>query len=206
MKILTRIDFAGKGDPVQSMSYIISRIEQRVSEALKSSVNEVKRHLVAMAQTRLTKRSGALQRDVSASQVMVTRGQGDIIEGTLTVSGGSKNKRGYSVREYLGTHFGKGVTIISAKGGGMLAIPIKGGPAWKASAPTAAPKDMKGIMVRIGQVLYAGSSFKSRSLDPGFVLKPSVTISKRVNPQDAVDEAQPAILSKFIGLIQEVSK
>lgn len=201
MRILTKADFAG-ADPIKNLAYIGQRIEMKVITALRKSVLSVRRHLVAMTETRLVRRSGALIKEVRTANASV-HNRGSRFEGELKISGYSKNKRGQSVRQYIGTHFGKGVKRISAKNG-MLAIPIKGGPAWRGAAPTAAPKDMKGIMVRIGQVLYAGKG-RSRDLVPTFVLRPSVTIPRRVNPQDAVDEAQMEILSHFQGLVGSVN-
>lgn len=200
MRIKTSVE--GNPDPLRILPQVLRRIELKVIDGVRKSVNSVKRHLVAMTVTRLTRRSGALHKDVRAADVNVVS-TGMMINGRLSVSGMSSNKRGQRVSQYLGTHFGKGVKRISAKGG-MLAIPIKGGPAWVGAAPTAAPKDMKGIMVRIGQVLYAGKG-KSRDLAPAFILKPSVIIPRRVNPQDAVDEAQMEILSHFQGLVGGVN-
>lgn len=201
MKIVTKADFVGQ-DPEKALGALGQRIELKVMDALKKGVQAVKRHIVAMTQTRLTKRSGALLGDVQAAQVLVGGG-GTLLNGELNVSGLRANKRGQKVAQYLGTHFGKGSITISAKGG-MLAIPIQGGPAWRGAAPTATPKDMPGIMVRIGQVLYAGKG-RSRDLVPAFVLRPSVTIPRRIDPQDAVDEAQMEILEGFRGLVGSVN-
>jgi hypothetical protein len=201
MKIVTKADFVGQ-DPAKALDALGQRIEMKVMDSLKKGVQAVKRHIVAMTQTRLTKRSGALLGDVQAAQVLVGGG-GTLLNGELSVSGLRTNKRGQNVSRYLGTHFGKGSKTISAKGG-MLAIPIQGGPAWRGAAPTATPKDMPGIMVRIGQVLYAGKG-RSRDLVPAFVLRPSVTIPRRIDPQDAVDEAQMEILEGFRGLVGGVN-
>ena len=200
MKIKTTVE--GSPDPLRILPQVLRSIELKVISGVRKSVASVKRHLVAMTVTRLVRRSGALHKEVRGADINVVS-TGTRINGRLTISGMSANKRGQRVSQYLETHFGKGVKRISAKSG-MLAIPIQGGPAWRGAAPTAAPKDMKGIMVRIGQVLYAGKG-RSRDLVPTFVLRPSVTIPRRVNPQDAVDEAQMEILSHFQGLVGSVN-
>jgi hypothetical protein len=203
MKIITKADFRGQ-DPVQALQLLHQRVEMKVMTALKQGVQAVKRHLVVMTETRLTKRSGALLSDVKGAQVLVGGG-GTLLTGELSVSGLRTNRRGQRTAQYIGTHFGTGAKTIHAKNGQMLAIPIQGGPAWKSTAPTATPKDMPGIMVRIGQVLFAGKG-RSRNLEPAFVLRPSVTIPRRINPQDAVEEAQMEILEGFRGMVGSVGK
>jgi hypothetical protein len=201
MRIITKADFKGQ-DPERVLDYYGQRVEMKVIAGLRKGVAAVKRHVVAMTQTRLTKRSGALLKDVQAANVSVT-GSGNLLNGELAVGGYSTNKRGQKVASYLKTHFGKGSKTITSKGK-MLAIPIQGGPAWKGAAPTATPKDMPGIMVRIGQVLYAGKS-RSRDLYPAFVLRPYVIIPRRINPQDVVDEAQMEILESLRGMVGSVN-
>ena len=186
----------------------VQRIELKVLRGLKRGVEAVKRHLVAMTETRLVRRSGALLRDVKAAKVIIN-GKGSQFSGELHVIGLSANTRGQKVRQYLNTHFGKGKKTITSKGK-LLAIPIKGGPAAPfgrsfGTNAISSPKDMKGIMVRIGQVLYAGSG-KSRDLYPAFVLRPYVVIPRRIDPQDAVDEAQMEILENFRGLVGSVNR
>ena len=193
---------------LSKLSYVYQKVELRVAKALKQGVQAVKRHLIAMTSTRLARRSGALQKSVSGALVGVRSGGPGRLDGTLTVIGIARNRRGTPVSRYLGTHFGKGKKTINAKTG-MLAIPIKGGPANAftgrfSTLATASPKDMPGIMVRIGQVLYAGQG-KSRDLYPAFVLKPRVVIPRRVDPQDAVNEAQMEILENFRGLVESVN-
>jgi hypothetical protein len=201
MRIITKADIRGK-DPVQTLEYIGGMLETKVAYALKKGVAAVKRHLVIMTSSRLTKRSGALIGDVQAAEPRVGGG-GTLFTGELHISGMRVNKRGQKTAQYIGTHFGKGSKTITSKGR-MLAIPIKGGPAWKGAAPTAAPKDMPGIMVRIGQVLFAGRG-RSRDLSATFVLRPYVVIPRRVDPQDAVDEAQMEILEGFRGMVGGVN-
>jgi hypothetical protein len=202
MRIFTKAEFKG-ADPVEVLQRIGRRLEMKAIEGVRKGTLAVKRHLVAMMQTRLTKRSGALFKDVQAANVDVVS-TGAVVHGTIRISGMSQNKRGQYVSQYLHTHFGKGAQTIRAKNGMMLAIPIQGGPAWRGAAPTATPKDMPGIMVRVGQVLFAGKG-RSRDLVPAFVLRPSVTIQRRINPQDAVDEAQMEILENFRGMVGSVN-
>lgn len=208
MKLITKTEMKGM-DPEAKLRAIARNVEIKVINAIRLGIQDVKRHLVYMTAAKLTRRSGALNRDISAANTEVIS-TGSVVTGRITVSGMSQNKRGTYVSQYLSTLFGKGSKVITSKGK-LMAVPIQGGPANAftsrfSTIATGAPKDFPGIKVRIGQVLMAGERGKSRDLYPTWVLLPRVTINRRVDPQDAVDEAQMEILERMRGLIASINE
>jgi hypothetical protein len=192
-------------DAIQNLEYIYQRVGSKVTGILRKGAQRVKQHLAYMVGAKLVKRSGALLRSVQGAPVVITEIDG-VINAEISAIGSLANARGQTVKQYLKTQLGTGSKTIVPTSKDFLAIPIMGGPAFRGNVPVFTPKSMPGIMMRFGQVLYAGKANKKQDLIPAFVLKQSVTVPARVNPQDAVDEAKPEILWDLRGMIQEVMR
>ncbi len=180
-------------DPLQTLDKLSELLPKRVGDILWDTLTQGRDYL--RAQEPLKKRTRGMPYVRKPLNL-----QGNILEAALVAP-----------PAWARTHIGVGSTTIAAKSGGFLAIPtdfvrqVRGHPV--------GPKQYSGMVV-FGGIIWGkagwggagsggglrqrrtgGEKFKKQDLIPLFILKKSVIIQKRINPQSLINFMKPIFLA-----------
>ena len=179
----------------------ISQLTWKTSKIVEKHVKKARTVLASMVRRNLKVRSGALASAVKTGTIKTT--SGTMIMSELRMNPAIKNPRGFAAVLYADTQMGTGKKTINSKGK-RLAVPFLKGPAYEGKVQMYQPSTFPGHISRITSILLTMGGKRKGAFDliPTWVLKDSVTIPRRVNPQEAADKVRLDFLydiSKLIG-------